>query len=121
MAVGETYVFEIVMLAAGADAFLRRGSAVVVAGFEAEEDVLELVHSGVGEEQCGIVGGDKRGRVDLFVSALDEIVQEFAANLRASQHLLGFNRDSLILAFSTLVGPAAADVRWPVSGFLVLG
>src|SRR5579872_290978 len=121
MAVGEAKVFEIVMFTAGADAFLRSGGAVVVAGFEAEEDVFELVHPGVGEEQRGIVGRDERGRVDLFVSALDEIVQEFTANLRASQHLLGFNCDSLILAFSTLVGPAAADVRWPVSGFLVLG
>jgi len=27
--------------------------------------------------------------MDLFVSVLDEIVQEFAPNLRASQHAMG--------------------------------
>ena len=92
MAVGEADIFEIVMFAAGADAFLRSCGAVVVARFEAEKDVFELVHSGVGEEQRGVVRRDERGRVDLFVSALDEIVQEFAANLGAGQHLLGFNQ-----------------------------
>ena len=41
--------------------------------------------------------------MDLFVSVLDEIVQEFAANLGAGQHGLGFNRDRLILASSGIV------------------
>lgn len=49
--------------------------------------------------------------MDLFVSVLDEIVQEFAANLRAGQHWLGFNRDNLILAFSAIVGRKATAVR----------
>ena len=53
--VGEADVFQIVMLAAGAHAFLRRRGARVIALFQAEEDVLELVHSRVGEEQRGIV------------------------------------------------------------------
>jgi len=34
---------------------------------------------------------------------LDEIVQEFTANLGAGQHGLGFNRDRLILASSGIV------------------
>ncbi len=84
--IGEADVFEIVMFAAGTHAFLRGCGALVVAGFEAEEDVLELVHARVGEEQRGIVGRNERGGMDLFVSVLDEIVQEFAANLGASQH-----------------------------------
>ena len=74
------------MFAAGTDAFLLRGGAFVVASFEAEEDVLELVHARVGEEQRGIVGGNERGGMHLFVPALDEIIQEFAPNLGASQH-----------------------------------
>jgi hypothetical protein len=58
----------------------------VVAGFKAKEDVFELVHTRVGEEQRGIVGRDERGGMDLFVSVLDEIVQEFTANLGAGEH-----------------------------------
>ena len=61
MAVGEADVFEVVVFAAGANAFLRSRGAVVVAGFEAEEDVLELVHARVGEEQRWIVGRYERG------------------------------------------------------------
>ena len=57
VAIGEADIFEVVVLAAGADAFLAGGGAVVVALFEAEEDVLELVHPGIGEEQRGVAVG----------------------------------------------------------------
>ena len=53
---GKSHVFKVVMLAAGADAFLRRGRTGIVALLRAKEQVLELVHSGVGEEQRRIVG-----------------------------------------------------------------
>ncbi len=49
VAVGEADVFEVVVLASGADALLRGGGAGVVAVLKAEEDVFELVHAGVGE------------------------------------------------------------------------
>ncbi len=84
MAVGEADVFEIVVLAAGAHAFLRSRGPVVVALFQAEEDVLELVHARVGEQQRGIVLRDERRRMHLAVSLLDEKVQKFSANFRAS-------------------------------------
>ncbi len=67
MAAGEAYVLEVVVLAAGADALLRGGGAGVVALFCAEEDVFELVHARVGEEQRGVVGGHERGRVHAAV------------------------------------------------------
>ena len=54
---GEADVFEVVVLAAGAHAFLRSRGAVVVALLQAEENVLELVHPRVGEEQRRIVRG----------------------------------------------------------------
>ena len=50
MAIGEANIFQVVMLAARADAFLATGGALVIALFEAEENVLELVHSCIGEE-----------------------------------------------------------------------
>ena len=45
MAAGVADVFEIVVLAARAHAFLRGGGARVVALLHAQEDVLELVHA----------------------------------------------------------------------------
>ncbi len=86
MAIGEADVFEIVMLAAGAHAFLRSGRLVVVALFEAEEDVLELVHARIGEQQRGIVGRNERRRMHLAVSLLDKKVQKFPPNFRAGEH-----------------------------------
>lgn len=54
------------MLAAGADAFLSvagAGEAAerVVGVDGAEEDRLELVHAGVGEEEGGVIDGDDGG------------------------------------------------------------
>ncbi len=60
MTVGEADIFEIVVLAAGAHAFLGGCGAGVVAFFQSEEDVLELVHACVGEQQGGIVLRDER-------------------------------------------------------------
>ncbi len=48
-------VVEIVVLAAGADAFLRVGSALKRARARAEEDVLELVHARIGKQQRRVV------------------------------------------------------------------
>src|SRR5208337_2959023 len=46
MAIGKAYVFEIVVLAAGTHAFLRRRSSRVLALLQSKENVLELVHAG---------------------------------------------------------------------------
>src|SRR5580698_7348058 len=86
MPVGEAYIFEVIVLAAGANAFLRGGGAVVIALFKAEEDVLELVHARVREQERRVVGRDQRGRVDLAVSLLDKEVEEFAADFGACEH-----------------------------------
>ena len=49
MAGGVADIFQIVVLAAGAHAALRRGRAVVSAFVLAEEHIFELHHAGVGE------------------------------------------------------------------------
>jgi len=81
------------VLASGADALLRGSGPVVVAVFEAEEDVLELVHAGVGEEQSGVVVGDERGGVDTAVSfalkELQEGLTDFGAG-HVSHRLIQF-------------------------------
>src|SRR6185437_11606460 len=88
--IGEADVFEVVVLAAGAHAFLRSGGAIVVALFQSKKDVFKLVHPRVGEEQRGIVVRDERRGVHLAVSLLDEEVQKLAANLRAGEHESSF-------------------------------
>jgi hypothetical protein len=81
VAVGEAYVFEVVVLAAGADAFLAGGSSLVVALLKAEKDVFELVHPGVGEEQSGIVHRNKRGTPDSSMVFLFEEAEEHIADV----------------------------------------
>src|SRR5205085_9746212 len=66
---GETDVLEVVVLSPGADTLLRRDGALVLAGLAAGEDVLELVHGGVGKEQRRIVLWNERGALHPPVPA----------------------------------------------------
>ena len=81
MAAGVADVVEIVVLAAGADALLRSGGARVIALFEAGEDVLELVHARVGEEQRGVVGRHQRRAANDAMAVGREEVEERLADL----------------------------------------
>ena len=57
---GITDIVQVVVLAPGTDTFLRRCRTVVVAGFNAGEQVLELHHAGIREHQCRIVSRHQR-------------------------------------------------------------
>ena len=92
VAAGVADVFEIVVLAAGADAFLGCGGAVVVALLDAEEDVFELIHPGVGEEQSGVIRGDQRRAGHDSVAVAFEIAQEFFSDFVACQ--IGILKDT---------------------------
>ncbi len=81
VAAGVADVFEIVVFAAGADAFLRGGGAGVIARFEAQEDLLELVHAGVGEEQRGVVCRHEGRTSNGTMAFAGEIIEKFLANL----------------------------------------
>ena len=83
---GVAHVLQVVVLAAGAHAALRRRGARVRPRFLAGEDVLELDHARIGEEQGRVVAGDERRRRNNGVSLRLEELQELAANLR------GFHR-----------------------------
>ena len=74
MALGEADVFEVVVFAACAHAFLGGGGAFVIALFQAEEDVFELIHAGVGEEQRGIAVGHERAAAH---DAMTVVFEEF--------------------------------------------
>ena len=67
---GVADVLEVVVLAAGAHAFLRGRGARVGPLLGAGEDVLELHHAGVGEQQGRIVARhERRRRHDLVAVA----------------------------------------------------
>ncbi len=73
---GVADVVQVVVLAAGADALLRRRGARVGTLVEAEEHVLELVHAGVREQQRRIVARHHRRRGDDGVALRFEELQE---------------------------------------------
>ncbi len=67
-------VFKVVVLAAGADALLRVDRPDVVALLPPEEDVLELVHAGVGEKQRRVFGRQQRaGRHERVAAILEKL------------------------------------------------
>ena len=78
---GVADVFQIVVLAPGAHAFLRRHRARIVAGLEPGEDVLELHHAGVGEQQGGVVARHQRARLHDPVSVAGEEFEKRLANV----------------------------------------
>jgi hypothetical protein len=80
---GVADVFQVVVLAAGAHAFLRGGGAVVAALVEAEKDILELVHPGVGEQQRGVVVRHQRAGGHDLVAFRGEEVEELLADFGA--------------------------------------
>ena len=88
MAVREADILKVVVLPASADAFLARCGRSVVALLEAKENVLELVHPGVGEEQRGIVRGDERRAAHDAMAALLKKSQKCLADVVAGQFAL---------------------------------
>ena len=82
-------IVEVVVLAAGAHAFLRGHRAIVGALFQAGEDVLELHHAGIGEHQRRVVARhERRRRHDLVVVAGEEIDEAFADFVDAAHRVL---------------------------------
>ena len=69
------------MFAGDADAFLGIDSAGVRTAALTEEHVLELVHTGIGEQQRRIVRRYKRRRAHECMPSLAEEVDEFGADV----------------------------------------
>ena len=71
---GVADVVEVIVLAAGADALLRRCGALIGAMIESEVDVLELIHAGIGKEKRRVVAGnDGAGRHNGVTFAFVEL------------------------------------------------
>src|SRR5262249_3279788 len=81
-------VFQVVVLAAGTDALLAIDRTLVWARAGAEEDVLELVHAGVGKQQRRVVQRHDARRPHRGVTvSLDEEIDEVLTNLIGSRHV----------------------------------
>ncbi len=106
---GVADIVEVVVLAAGADAFLRGRRPQVGPLFQAGEDVLELHHAGIGEHQRRVVARHERARRhDLMIVAGEEIEETFPDVVDAA-HL-----------FRTLLPPAPRGPKAP-SGLMFSG
>ena len=81
VAVGRPDVVEVVVLAADPHHLLRSRRARVIALLASEEQILELVHPGVREQQRGVVAGHERGTGDDAVPVLLEVFQEGGPDL----------------------------------------
>ena len=70
---GVPHIVEIVMLAAGPHAFLRRGGAGIGPLLLPGENVLELHHPGIGEQQGWVVFRHQRGARHNLVAVAGEV------------------------------------------------
>ena len=101
-------IVEVVMLAAGADAFLHRSGAGIGALFGAGEDILELHHAGIGEQQSGVVARHQgRGR-HHGVAILGEEIQEAGAQVGKAFHGANLYRAHKGLSWGQIGAPDAA-------------
>src|SRR5258708_2063627 len=93
---GAAYLVEVVVFAARAHALLRRSRAFVVARFEAEEYVFELVHSGIRKQQRWVVRRQQRRASHHAVSALGKVVEKLLSNFVSSHNSHLFSLDSKV-------------------------
>ena len=82
-----TDFLQIVVLAGDAHTLLRVGGAGVGPGSRPQEHVLELVHTGIGEQQRRIIDRHKAGAGHNRVSTRSKVTQEGLADFGAGQFL----------------------------------
>ena len=80
-------IVEIIVLAAGAHAFLRGGGALIGTFLDTGKDVLELNHAGIGEHQRRVVTRHQRRRRHDLVAVLRKIIQECRPDLVNATHV----------------------------------
>ena len=81
-----TDLFKVVMFTAHANALLRISAAFIITGTGAQEYILELVHSRIGEKQCGVIIGENRCRRHYFMlfglKKIQEVLSYFSRFLQ---------------------------------------
>ncbi len=94
MARGVADIVEVVVLAAGADAFLRRDRPRIGPLFQAGEDVLELHHAGIGEHQGGVVARHERRARHDHVPLARKKAEEVRPDFVDAAHLPQLSSDT---------------------------
>ena len=84
---GVADIVEVVVLAAGAHAFLRRRRTHIGALFQAGEDVLELHHAGIGEHQGRVVARHERRGRHHFVPLAGKKVEKARPDFVKAAHV----------------------------------
>src|SRR5690606_29190890 len=90
---GEADIVEVIVLAAGAHAFLRRRRRGIGPLFNASEDVLELHHAGIGEHQRGIVTRHERAGCHGFMAVTGKVIDKARTEIVYAGHQLAFMRN----------------------------
>lgn len=73
------YFLQVVVLAAHTQAFLGVGHTWVLGRVVAQDDVLKLIHTRIGEHQGGVILDDHRGGGDNLMSlGLEEAFEGFS-------------------------------------------
>ena len=67
-------ILQVIVLATCPDTFLRRSGANVIPFFSSQEDVLKLIHTCIGKQQCWIIGRHKRRAFDDAMPMLLEVL-----------------------------------------------
>ncbi|MCY1505940.1 hypothetical protein D9M68_401700 [compost metagenome] len=89
---GVADIVEVVVLAAGAHAFLRGHGRRIGTLFQAGEDVLELHHAGIGEHQCRVVARHQRARRHDLMTVPAEIVEKGRPDFIHAAHLASYSK-----------------------------
>ena len=84
----ETHLFQVVMLTAHAQALLRIGRSLKLRRNVSKNDVLELIHTCIGEHKCRVVLDDHRCRGHDSVSLAAEEIFERFSNFFSCKHTL---------------------------------
>lgn len=78
---GVTDVFQIVVFTTRTHTALRGRCAGIITLIETKENILELVHPGVGKQQCGIVIRDQRAAGNYLMSFTVEKIEKRLTDL----------------------------------------
>jgi hypothetical protein len=78
-----THVLQVIVLSRDAHTFLRVRNTCILARTQAQKHVLELVHSGVGEQQGRIIYRDQRSARHNRVPSLPEKLEKTGSDLGA--------------------------------------
>ena len=115
VASGLAHFIEIIMLAAGSQAFLRRDGPRIVAFFIPEENVFELVHTSVNEQEGRIVRRQERRRMNGLMALLLKIIEKFLTDLAS------FHRRKIVTHYfrRPQVSRGTLLVHWYTSGTVV--